>query len=68
MHERSMGPAMRSCSQFDLLIMDCSQSPYNHSEPGFPLQEYFLSNTHMHMFTRTKAVQLAAVAEPLLFV
>ena len=57
---RSMGPAMRSCSQFDLVLMDCGQSPYNHSEPDSHCsssREHFLSNTHMHMFSKTKAVR-----------
>lgn len=49
LHERSMGPAIRNCSQSDLLIMDCSQSPYNHSElDSHCRSEQALSLKHSH--------------------
>ena len=45
----SMGPAMRSCSQFDLVIMDCSQSLYNRSElDSHRRSEGTLSLKHSH--------------------
>lgn len=49
LHESSMGPAMRSCGEFDLLIVDCSQSPYNYSEPDSHCRsEQALSPKHWH--------------------
>lgn len=48
-----MGPALRSCSQFDLLIMDCSQSLYNQLGAGFPLQKrasaFSPKHSHAHV-------------------
>lgn len=49
LHEASTGPAMRSCSQFDLLIMDRSQNSYNQSELGSRCRSTFsLSSAHAH--------------------